>query len=159
VIADLGVNFVERQVLLAGFTVERMAHDYGIDLILFTYDRQGEIEWGEVFLQVKATDHLQVMAKGATVAIRIERAHMRYWVKESTPIILIVYDAQKDAAYWLYIQAYFEARPKLVWETQGGELIVHIPKHQVLDSAAMTRFAEFRDRVLQQRDKGVTHEE
>jgi hypothetical protein len=32
VIADLAVNHVERQVLLCGFTLERIVHDYGLDL-------------------------------------------------------------------------------------------------------------------------------
>ena len=44
VIADLSVNFLERQVLLCGFTTERMAHDYGVDLEIFTFNRVGEIE-------------------------------------------------------------------------------------------------------------------
>ena len=56
VIADLGVNHVERQALLCGFSVERMRTDYGIDLAVFTYDRQGRAENGCLFLQVKATE-------------------------------------------------------------------------------------------------------
>lgn len=38
VIADLGVNYVERQVLLSGFTVQRFFPDYGIDLVLTTFN-------------------------------------------------------------------------------------------------------------------------
>src|SRR5262249_54094421 len=41
IVADLAVNHVERQVLLCGYTVERIAHDYGLDLILFTYTAAG----------------------------------------------------------------------------------------------------------------------
>lgn len=44
VIANLGVNFVERQALLCGFSVERVVHDYGTDLLLFTYDNDGSTE-------------------------------------------------------------------------------------------------------------------
>ena len=44
VIADLAVNHVERQVLLCGFTIERIVHDYGIDVLMFTFDRNGETE-------------------------------------------------------------------------------------------------------------------
>ena len=46
VIADLSVNFVERQVLLCGHTVERVRADYGYDLLLSTYDPKGEVETG-----------------------------------------------------------------------------------------------------------------
>ena len=36
VIADLSVNHVERQVLLAGYVVDRVSNDYGIDLEVTT---------------------------------------------------------------------------------------------------------------------------
>jgi hypothetical protein len=38
IIADLSINHVERYVLLCGYSVERVEHDYGIDLVIFTYD-------------------------------------------------------------------------------------------------------------------------
>ncbi len=43
VIADLSVNHFEGIALRAEFTVERMTHDYGIDLIVRTYDFEGVI--------------------------------------------------------------------------------------------------------------------
>ena len=56
VIADLSINHVERQALLAGYTVNEWLSDYGIDLVLSTYTEEGETESGIIFLQVKATD-------------------------------------------------------------------------------------------------------
>lgn len=44
IIADLSANHVEKHVLHCGFTVERMVHDYGVDLLLYTYSPEGEIE-------------------------------------------------------------------------------------------------------------------
>lgn len=64
IIADLSVNHVERQVLLCGYTVERHRHDYGLDLLMSTYDHNGEVENGEVRLQLKATDHLNRVQGG-----------------------------------------------------------------------------------------------
>jgi hypothetical protein len=64
VIADLGVNFVERQILLAGFTMERTTHDYGLDTHMTTYGSTGEVENETVWFQVKSTDHIQVAADG-----------------------------------------------------------------------------------------------
>lgn len=46
IIADLSANHVERYILRCGFSVERVQHDYGIDLVLFTYNSDGEIEPG-----------------------------------------------------------------------------------------------------------------
>jgi hypothetical protein len=58
VIADLAVNHVERQALLCGHTVERVRSDYGVDLLLFTFDASGEMEDGYIPIQVKATEGL-----------------------------------------------------------------------------------------------------
>jgi len=48
IIADLSVNHVERYVLLCGYSVERVEYDYGFDLVIFTYDANGEIENGQI---------------------------------------------------------------------------------------------------------------
>ena len=66
IIADLAVNHVERAVLRCGYTVERHWHDYGFDLLLYTYNNNGEYENGDVRIQVKATDHLKRKADGTT---------------------------------------------------------------------------------------------
>ena len=44
VLADLSVNYVERQILLRGFAVNRMDTDYGIDLLMRTCNDHGEPE-------------------------------------------------------------------------------------------------------------------
>jgi hypothetical protein len=59
IIADLSSNFVERQVLLCGFTAERVYFDYGIDLTIRTYNQDGEVEDGFIFVQLKATENLK----------------------------------------------------------------------------------------------------
>jgi len=38
VIADQSVNHVERLIIDAGHTAQRLTADYGYDLVLFTYD-------------------------------------------------------------------------------------------------------------------------
>jgi hypothetical protein len=107
VIADLSVNHVERHVLLCGHIVERRTRDYGIDLMMQTFDASGEVEPGLVLLQLKATDHLKVVSAGRLIAERLERRDLLAWLKEPMPVILVVYDAQADKAYWLHIQGGF----------------------------------------------------
>ena len=58
VLADLSVNHLERHVVLCGCSIQRMHSDYGYDRIMSTFDVNGEIEPGVVFVQVKATDNL-----------------------------------------------------------------------------------------------------
>ena len=72
ILADLSANHVERQALLCGFSVERVAHDYGIDLLLTTYDRRGVVQNGYVAFQLKATDSPHVVANGSAVAYALD---------------------------------------------------------------------------------------
>src|SRR5438128_2111236 len=56
VIADQRLNYVERFVIDEGHTVQRQEHDYGYDLSVITYDRDGYVEPGFFFVQLKAAE-------------------------------------------------------------------------------------------------------
>ena len=159
VIADLSVNHVERHVLLCGFTVERTTHDYGIDLEMTTYDRRGEIENGQVYFQLKATDALKVSADGKEIFCRLDRRDLRVWLDEPWPLILIVYDAPADTAYWFYVQAHFEKQPGFTPKSGSRTVTVRMPRSQRLDGIAVQKFARFRDAVMAQTRGKVHHHE
>src|SRR5260370_27882324 len=72
VIADLSINHVEKRVLQCGWVVQRFSPDYGLDLLMSTFNRRGEIENGDVRLQVKATDTLKIVARHKAIAVRVE---------------------------------------------------------------------------------------
>jgi hypothetical protein len=154
VIADLSINFVERHAIQCGFAVERFRADYGIDLMLLTYDRKGHWENGAVLIQVKATDRTKPGKRANTIAFKIKRVDLEWWLNEEQPVILIVYDAQSDVAYWLYIQAYFENQPKLNLSNIPATITVYLESKNVVNETAMKRFGRFRDSVkLQQRGR------
>lgn len=156
VIAELSANYVERYVILCGFSVERVEHDYGIDLVLFTYDAKGEIENGQVFIQLKSTDSLRLLADQQTISFSIERSDLELWLKEPMPCMFVLYDAQADLAYWQYIQAYFETLPDFDLAQAGETVTIHLPEANLLDNDSIQRFAQYRDDVLRQL-QGVIH--
>ena len=158
VIADLGINYVERQVLLCGHTVEWRVHDYGIDLLMKTYDHNGEVENGEVLFQLKATDRPQVALAGQAITLRVERADLASWLGEPMPVILMVYDARADRAYWLYVQREFEKMSGFDPSRGSRTVTIRVPKSQLLDVAAVAQFARYRDHVLAQQKSLVRHE-
>lgn len=146
VIADLSVNHVERVVLRCGWTVERSRHDYGIDLFMETYTANGEVQNGRVLFQLKATDSLKRSADGTVIPLRLEWRDLLFWLNERWPVILVVYDAREDRAFWLYVQDYFQRQR---WTKRAGAattVTVHIPIDNVLDEAAIRLFARFRDK-------------
>ena len=157
VIADLSINHVERIVLRCGYTVERFWHDYGFDLLLNTYDNNGEYENGDVCLQVKATDIWKQSSRGR-LTWRLEWAHLRHWLNEPMPVVLIVYNAPQDEAYWLYVQHYFEMQ-RLRVARDRETTTVKIPTENQLNENAVRQFARFRDRVLSQAQGVIRHHE
>src|SRR2546423_3625650 len=82
VIADLSVNHVERQALLAGFAVQRIVRDYGIDLFIATYDPAGDVENGEIRIQLKATDNPRWVQGRQYLAVRVRQGDFRHWLME-----------------------------------------------------------------------------
>lgn len=156
VIADLSVNHIERYALLCDFSTERVQHDYGTDLIIYTFDITGEAESGHIYVQVKATDALNTLQDQQTITFPLQHSDLDLWLYEPMPYILVVYDAQSDIAYWLYVQAYFERLHNFRLEELGGTIMVRIPKANVLDEMAVRQFAQFKNDVLRQM-RGIIH--
>ena len=152
VLADLSINHVERQVLRCGFSADRVQHDYGYDLTMASYSDSGEFEPGAVYIQVKATDRLPQLADGRAIPWPVSRRDLKLWLAETYPVILVVYDGQRDRAFWIHIQAYFAERtPELF---AGGETVsVRIPMSQRLNPRGIRAIARAKN-CLQERLRG-----
>jgi len=158
VIADLSVNHVERHALRCGYSIERIEHDYGTDLVLWTYTDDGEVENGQVYFQLKATDALVVLADQQTITFIVESADLELWLQEAMPYILVVYDARADTAYWLYLQAYFEGLPNFDLDLAGDTVTVRLSKANILNEDAMYTFARYKRAVAEQLKGKVEHD-
>ena len=153
IIADLSANYVERHVLLCGYTVERVIHDYGIDMLLYTYTPEGEVENETIGIQLKATDHLLLSRDRQTIAYSVDRSDLEYWLGERYPVILIIYDAQDDVAYWVYVQDYARNVQAVPLELVGATMTVHLHRSQIVNSDAVRQFAIYKAQVSLQLQK------
>ncbi len=158
VIADLAVNYVERQVLLCGYTGQRVQHDYGYDFTAVTYDQRGQVEGGVVFFQVKATDRLLSLKDGRTVSWPISRRDLKLWLSEAYPVIFVLYDGSRDRAYWLHIQSHFAGYPTAKLFATGDELNVHIPLVQRVNRRAIRAIARCKNEVQEQIHRKAGHD-
>lgn len=134
VIADLAVHHVEGFILRAGHAVQRVIPDYGYDLIMTLFDSNGMIERGAVSIQCKATERL--MGSGRFWAHEIDVRDHNLWTAEQRPVVLVVYEAVGDRAFWVCIQDYFrdpQRRPKSKTRT----VRVRIPKSDRLSEDAI----------------------
>jgi hypothetical protein len=150
VIADLSANHVERHALLAGFTAERRVYDYGIDLTIATFDDEGNVEAGDILIQLKATDRLKLVARGQMIAFSVKRADLRLWLPTPWPVILVVYDAAADVAYWVYVQEYFQQQRGFSPNRGSADVTIRIPTTNVVNLAAMQHFRRCRNHLLAQ---------
>lgn len=126
VIGDLGVNFVERQFILAGHAVNRTSsgQDYGVDLAVLTFDSNGELQNGQIEVQVRSSEQVQSVNKQTEISCRLATSHVTHWLLQPNPIIVAIYDAESDRAWWVNVQRAAECQDL----DDGGETItVRIP--------------------------------
>src|SRR5207302_7634395 len=79
VLADLSVHHIEGHVLRCGWVVERMAHDYGIDLELHTFDRTGRRDvayWLYIQSYFRRLKGFSLFTAGETVTIQLPIANV-----------------------------------------------------------------------------------
>ena len=129
-----------------------MVHDYGIDLLMFTYSDDGETENGHVEIQLKATDNPRFVNADKEIAMRVDVADLNQWQWEPMPVVLVVYDARRDRAYWIHIQNYIEdARLTL---DRSDRATLRIPVENRVNKRSIRYLRRLRDDVLEQ-VKGV----
>jgi hypothetical protein len=124
---------------------------------MFTYSQSGEIESGQVLLQVKASDRLRLLRDQQTIALAVNREDLKLWIREPDPVILVVYDGGSERAYWEYVQARFEEQRTVELYRGQGHVTVHIPTTNRLNRQAIRTFARFRDQVQAQITGRIRH--
>jgi hypothetical protein len=156
IIADLSVNHIEYHALKCGYSVEKFESDYGYDLEIFTYDRQGEFENGTIFVQAKATDHIDKYRIKGGYSKTFDKGHIEQWSKEPFPVILVFYDAQREIGYWTYLQASVE-KGNITLDSNQGSFVVHFSDRNVVGSADVEQWKDYKDEVLKQVEGQVKH--
>lgn len=156
VISDLAVNHVERLALLSGYTMQRITHDYGLDASLTTYDARGGVENGVVWMQFKASDRPLRAGDGSLVAVRVERKDLLYWMGELYPVVVVLYDASADLAYWLHVQHEYSGGRLFELDRAGVSVTLHISKECVLTVAVMREIRRLKTLALNQWKKGAS---
>jgi hypothetical protein len=104
VIADMSFHHLGYRVVQCGFTFEADKADYGYDGAIFTFDKHGQIENSYMFVQLKATDKTKFSSDRKRVIFRVSRKDINLWQDEIVPVCLIVFDAKRETAYWVYFQ-------------------------------------------------------
>ena len=150
IIEDLSLNYVERLVLKEGHVVDKPEHDYGYDYVMTCFSETGEIENGNVFMQLKASDHLLRSRDKKHLLFPVSNSDLRLWTVEPNPVIFILYDALKEIAYWLYVQPHLKVSKS---KTQR----IRIPVSNKINSKAIRKFVSYKNSLVNQQQSIFDH--
>lgn len=108
IIEGLGLNHIERQILLSGNVLRRFSeYDYGYDGMIETFNELGETQNRSFMIQLKSTDNIQLSAQKKGFIVDLSKQDLELWLESHYPVLLILYDAQKEVAYFTDLQTYF----------------------------------------------------
>jgi hypothetical protein len=156
VIAAQSANYVERFVIDEGHTAQRLEHDYGYDLNLITYDEQGYVEPGSVYMQLKAAETLE--ASGTDFVFDLDLRDYNLWMLELMPVVLVLFDASRRRAYWLHVQRYFRQDPSRQAQKTAKTVRVRVPKRQAVSRRAVANMRRFKQEILDRLSGVIKHE-
>jgi hypothetical protein len=132
IIEDLGLNHVQRQVLKAGFVVQRYGeNDYSYDGMIHTFDANGESNNGMILFQLKSTDNIKFDKSQKVAKFDLSKRDLESWLLSKLTVLLILYDAQTEIAYYIDLQEYFEEN-RLLLKDVAKYVRVNIPTNNIV---------------------------
>jgi hypothetical protein len=149
-------NYIEKFFIDKGHTVDRPGADYGYDVLVNTYDAEGYAESGEIRIQLKASDEFEYVAKGSSISYKISIKHYNLWTAEVMPVFLILYDATRHQAFWVYIQEYF-SDPTKKPKANAKSLKIRVPVVNVFNDSTVDYARDRKAAILASLEGKVTH--
>ena len=143
IIASLSANFVERFVLKSGHVVEKFENDYGYDLQVYTFNSNGEYENGVIYVQLKATDKLKLSGENPVYDFDID-----LYINEPMPVVLILYDAKYEEAYWNILQDVVEVDE--FYDLEHSTMRVKFPTKHKVDIDSVDFWQDKKNKILKE---------
>jgi hypothetical protein len=145
IIAAQSVNYVERFIIDEGHTAQRWEADYGYDLFVQTYDKDGYVEPGSIRMQLKASETLHRV--GNRYVFDLDRRDYNLWNLELMPVILVLFDASKRRAYWVHVQGYFQASDMGKPARNAKSVRIRVPVRQPVNHRAIVQLRELKQQT------------
>jgi Domain of unknown function (DUF4365) len=102
-------NHIERHILYAGNILRRYSqNDYGYDGKIDTFNEQGEALNRSFMIQLKSTDNIQLSEQHKGYIVDLSKRDLELWLDSFHPVLLVLFDAQNEIAYYTDLQTYFE---------------------------------------------------
>ena len=137
IVEDLGLNHIEKQILLSGNVLKRKGEiDVEYDGAIITFDASGRINNLPLLVQLQSTDFIELSPKKAGFIANLSKQDLERWLNTELPVLFILYDAQQDIAYFTDLQTYFNENRHLLKNVRKFVKIFLSPK-SVFNNAAI----------------------
>lgn len=137
IIEDLGLNHIERQILLTGNTFRRFGdNDYGYDGMIETFNKQGETQNLTFMVQLKSTDNIQLSPQKEGFIVDLSKRDLEHWLESRLTVLLILYDAKEEIAYFVDLQSYFNEN-RLLLRNVRKFVRIFLPPKSIFNKTAM----------------------
>jgi tetratricopeptide (TPR) repeat protein len=139
VLETLSIQRVQ-SILPAEWICTSIHADYGLDMRVEIVSGE-QVTGLEFSIQLKATDHLKT--SGDDVLHRCKVSTAQYFLRRPEPVMYVLYDAQGDIAYWLWVQPYLRELDKnrRCWRDQQTTRI-RIPRSSQLTRQSIPIIAD-----------------
>ena len=129
IVEDLALNHIEKQILLSGNVLKRGGNmNYGYDGAIQTFDEEGRINNLSLMILLTSTDLVQLSPKKVEFVVDLSKQDLEHWLNTEMPVLIILYDAQKDIAYFTDLQTYFNENRHLLKNVRKFVKIFLSPK-------------------------------
>lgn len=137
IIEGLGLNHIEKHILISGNVLRRFSeYDYGYDGMIETFNELGERQNQLFMVQLKSTDVIQQSPQNNGFIVDLSRQDLELWLENDFPVLLVLYDAQKEVAYFTDLQTYFNEN-KLSLSNVRKFVRIYLPPQSIFNTIAI----------------------
>ena len=140
IIEGLGLNHIEKHILLSGNVLRRFSdYDYGYDAMIETFNEIGERQNQLFMIQLKSTDYIQQSPQYGGYIVDLSKRDLELWLENQLPVLLILYDAQAEVAYFTDLQTYFNEN-RISLKNVRKFVRIYLPPQSVFNKIAIQEF-------------------
>ncbi|MDQ3842888.1 MAG: DUF4365 domain-containing protein, partial [Bacteroidota bacterium] len=80
-----------------------------------------------------------------SVTFDVDTRDLNLWLNQFDPVLLVIYDAQNDKAYWLDIQEYFKSITLSKKQKAQKSFRVHVSRTNKVNIRSMKKIAQIKN--------------
>jgi hypothetical protein len=81
---------------------------------------------------------------------------LNLWIKEHKPVFIILYDASRKVAFWLYVQAYYEKHKHEI-NLKQKTITLRFATSDILTENTIRKFRDYKTNILKQFNGKAQH--